>query len=194
MALPIKKVVLTGGPASGKTTALSILKEEYGPQVETAKEAASLVYGGGLPRDDKSPLRVLHAQRIIYNVTKELESLAEKTNPKAKVILCDRGTLDGAVYWPYGEKNFFEAMKTTIQDECDRYYAVLHMSTPKDEKFYRNSNIRTETFERALEVDAAILKLWSSHPRHIVIPESNDYVKKIIIVKSAVEKIIHGEI
>ncbi|MDR1683865.1 MAG: ATP-binding protein, partial [Elusimicrobiota bacterium] len=48
----MKKIVLTGGPASGKTTALSILKEEHGTDIEVAIEAATLVYGGGFPRQD----------------------------------------------------------------------------------------------------------------------------------------------
>ncbi len=190
----IKKIVLTGGPASGKTTALSILKEEYGTDIEVAKEAATLVYGGGFPRNDKSPHHTLHAQRIIYFVTKELEELAGKANPDAKLILCDRGSLDGAVYWPYGEEDFLKTMETTVDKEYEKYYAVIHMSPPKEEKYYQNTSVRTETLSRALEVDEAILKLWAGHPRHIVIPESNDYVKKALIVRKAIRKIINGEI
>lgn len=190
----MKKIVLTGGPASGKTTALSILKEEYGTDIEIAKEAATLVYGGGFPRDDKSPRHTFHAQRIIYFTTKELEALAEEANPGAKLVLCDRGSLDGAVYWPYGEDDFLKNMATTIKTEYERYYAVIHMSPPKEAKYYQNTSVRTETLGRALEVDEAILKLWSGHPRHIVIPESNDYVKKALIVRKAIRKIITGEI
>ncbi len=190
----MKKVVLTGGPASGKTTALSILKEEYGTDIEVAVEAATLVYGGGFPRNDNSPRHTYHAQRIIYATTKELESLAEEVNQNAKIVLCDRGSLDGAVYWPYGEEDFLKTMGTTIKDEYANYYAVIHMSPPKEAKYYQNTSVRTESLERALEVDEAILKLWSGHPRHIVIPESNDYVKKALIVRKAIRKIINGEI
>lgn len=190
----IKKIVLTGGPASGKTTALSILKEEYGTDIEVAKEAATLVYGGGFPRNDNSPQHTLHAQRIIYFATKELEELAEKINVDAKIILCDRGSLDGAVYWPYGEQDFLKTMGTTVEKEYEKYYAVIHMSPPKEAKYFQNTSVRTETLSRALEVDEAILKLWAQHPRHIVIPESNDYVKKALIVRKAIRKIINGEI
>lgn len=190
----MKKIVLTGGPASGKTTALSILKEEYGTDIELAKEAATLVYSGGFPRDDQSKRHTYHAQRIIYNTTKELEALAEEINPTAKIVLCDRGTLDGAVYWPYGQEDFFKAFNTTVGAEYERYYAVIHMSPPKEAKFYQNTSVRTESLERALQVDEDILKLWQGHPRHIVIPESNDYVKKALIVRKTIRKIINGEI
>ena len=125
-----KKIVLTGGPASGKTTMLSILKEEYGTDIEVAKEAATLVYSGGFPRNDTSKRYTYHAQRIIYTCTRELEDLATEINPSAKLILCDRGSLDGAVYWPYGEEDFLKVMGTDIQTEFDRYYAVIHMSPP----------------------------------------------------------------
>ena len=41
-----KKIALTGGPNSGKTTALSVLKETFGPQVELVREAATLIFSG----------------------------------------------------------------------------------------------------------------------------------------------------
>ncbi|MDR0735119.1 MAG: ATP-binding protein [Elusimicrobiota bacterium] len=190
----MKKVVITGGPASGKTTILSILKDEYGTDIEAAMEAATLVYGGGFPRDDKSPRHTYRAQRIIYFVTKELEALAEETNPSARLIVCDRGSLDGAIYWPYGAEDFLKTMRTTVGEEYKKYYAVIHMSPPKEAKFYQNTAVRTESLERALQIDVDILKLWAGHPRHIVIPESNDYVKKALIVRKAIKKIINGEI
>lgn len=38
-----KKIAITGGPNSGKTTALSVLKETFGPQVELVREAATMI-------------------------------------------------------------------------------------------------------------------------------------------------------
>ncbi|MDR0952688.1 MAG: ATP-binding protein [Elusimicrobiota bacterium] len=190
----MKRIVLTGGPASGKTTAISILKEEYGSDIEVAIEAATLVYGGGFPRNDSSARHIYHAQRMIYAATKELEALAGEINPQAKLIMCDRGTLDGAVYWPYGQEDFLKNLGTDLKTEYARYYAVIHMSPPKEAKYYQNTNVRTESLQRALELDEDFLKLWSGHPRHIVIPESNDYVKKALIVRKSIKKIINGEI
>ena len=42
-----KKIAITGGPNSGKTTALSVLKETFGPQVELVREAATMIFSGG---------------------------------------------------------------------------------------------------------------------------------------------------
>ena len=190
----MKKIAITGGPASGKTTILSILKDTYGTDIANAIEAATMVYGGGFPRDDKSPQHIYRAQRIIYSSTKELEALAGETNPQAKLVVCDRGSLDGAIFWPYGVEDFLKVMNTTIEAEYSQYYAVIHMSPPKEAKYYQNTAVRTENLERALEIDADLLKLYSRHQRHIVIPESNDYVKKALIVRNVVKKILNGEI
>ncbi len=38
-----KKIVLTGGPSGGKTTALSILKETFGNKIAFGQEAATLI-------------------------------------------------------------------------------------------------------------------------------------------------------
>ncbi len=189
-----KMIVFTGGPASGKTTALSMLKEEYGTDIEIAKEAATLIYGGGFPRNDSNERTIYHAQRIIYFATKELEGLAQEINPTAKLVLCDRGSIDGAVYWPYGQKDFFKTLKTSIEEEYARYYAIIHMSLPREEKFYQNTNVRTETLARAIEVEEDILKLWKKHPRHIVIPANKIFVKKALMVSKVVDDIIKGVI
>ncbi|MDR1683869.1 MAG: ATP-binding protein, partial [Elusimicrobiota bacterium] len=117
-----------------------------------------------------------------------------EANPNAKLVLCDRGSLDGAVYWPYGQEDFLKTMNASVEDEYKNYYAVIHMSPPKEAKYYQNTSVRTENLERALQLDQDILKLWAAHPRHIVIPESNDYVKKALIVRTAIRKIINGEL
>ena len=39
----MKKIVLTGGPSGGKTTALSILKETLGKKIALVQEAATLI-------------------------------------------------------------------------------------------------------------------------------------------------------
>ena len=72
----MKKIVLTGGPSGGKTTALSILKETFGKKIALVQEAATLIYSGGFPRTDNSPVHIVHAQKIIYYTVTQLEELA----------------------------------------------------------------------------------------------------------------------
>ncbi|ACC98919.1 hypothetical protein Emin_1369 [Elusimicrobium minutum Pei191] len=187
-----KTIALTGGPSGGKTTALSILKEAFGQKVELVKEAATLIYSGGYPRKDNSPRHTFHGQRIIYFVSKELEALAQETS-NANVIVCDRGTLDGAVYWPYGVEDFLKEMNTTKENEFKRYDLVIHLSPPMDKSFYQETSVRTETLEKALEVDQKILDIWQGHPNRVVIERTADYFEKAKIIKNLVAQIVNSQ-
>lgn len=185
-----KKIVLTGGPSGGKTTALSILKETFGPQVEVVPESATLIYKGGFPRTDNSPVHVEHAQHIIFYACHQLEELIEKTTD-SPVIVCDRGTLDGAVYWPKGPEDFFKAMNTTLEKELARYDAVLHLAPPPEKDFYQSTGAtRSETFEQAFDIDDKIIKIWEKHPNRLIIPREKHYFEKAEIIKNFVENLI----
>ena len=186
----MKKIVLTGGPSGGKTTALSILKETFGKKIALVQEAATLIYSGGFPRTDNSPIHIVHAQNILFYTVHQLEELAEKTSP-ASVMVCDRGSIDGAVYWPYGPENFFEAMHTTLEAELARYDAVIHLSPPPEKDAYRQvTNVRTENLQQAFEIDDKILKIWEKHPNRLVVPREKHYFEKAEIIKNFVENMI----
>lgn len=186
-----KKIALTGGPNSGKTTALTILKETFGPQVELVREAATMVFSGGFPRQDNSLPHIEAAQKIIFVATREMEELAEAYS-SAQLIVCDRGTVDAAVYWPNGIDDFFNTMHTTLDKELARYDAVLHLSPPTNPAFYQATHVRTESLEEAFKIDEKILKIWQNHPRRIVIEGKEHFFEKAEIIKDFVEKIIKG--
>lgn len=185
------KIALTGGPNGGKTTALSVLKENFGPKIEVVKEAATLIFSGGFPRKDGSRAHVETAQRIIYHATKHLEGLAEDTT-KARIIICDRGTLDGAVYWPGGIDDFFTAMQTSCEEESKRYAAVIHLSPPLNPEFYQSTQVRTEDLEGAARLDEKILKIWEKHPNRLIVPCTDQFFEKATIITEFIHKLIHN--
>lgn len=185
-----KKIVLTGGPSGGKTTALSILKESFGNRISLVQEAATLIYSGGFPRTDNSPVHIEHAQRIIFYTVHQLENLAAATSD-AQIIVCDRGSIDGAVYWPKGPEDFFKAMGHTLEEELSRYDAVIHLSPPPQKDFYQATNVRTETMAQAFEIDDKILNIWQRHPNRLVIARDKHYFEKAEIIKNFVENLLH---
>ena len=186
-----KKVALTGGPNSGKTTALSVLKETFGPQVEMVREAATMIFSGGFPRQDNSRYHIEAAQKIIFVATREMEALAEESS-RASLIVCDRGTVDAAVYWPGGVEDFFATMGTSLEAEMARYDAVLHLSPPTNPAFYQSTHVRTENLHQAFEIDDKILKIWEKHPNRLIVPGKEHFIEKAEIIKNFVEKIIKG--
>jgi hypothetical protein len=121
-------------------------------------------FRGGFPRRTDAAARRA-AQRAIFHVQRELEEAAAGTN--AAIVLCDRGTIDGAAYWP-GPDDFFGNVHTTAADELRRYDAVIHLRTPPLENGYNRRNpLRTETAIEAAAVDQRILRIWETHPRRL---------------------------
>ncbi len=171
-----RRIVLTGGPGAGKTATLELIRRaSFCDHVEILPEAASIVFGGGFPRRrDAGGLKA--AQRAIFQVQRELEASAAGDN--AAIVLCDRGTVDGAAYWP-GPDDYFDAVNTTLAAELRRYDTVIHLRTPQSAGGYNHQNpLRTESAMQAADIDLRILRLWQTHPRRFVVDASPDFLGK----------------
>lgn len=170
-----KRIVLTGGPGAGKTAVLELVRQEFCTHVQILPEAASIIFGGGFPRTGALEWRC-SAQRAIYFVQRELEAAGEANN--SAIVLCDRGTVDGAAYWP-GPESFWDSVGTSWQCELSRYDAVVHLRTPPLDGGYNSGNpLRTESATAAAEIDARLLEIWKEHPRRFIIPPSPDFLDK----------------
>lgn len=169
-----RRVVLTGGPGAGKTAVLELVRQQFCAHVQILPEAAGIVFGGGFPRTG-TPDRRRAAQRAIYFVQRELEQLGDSDN--AAIVLCDRGTVDGAAYWP-GPDSFWDAVGTTREQEMSRYDAVVHLRTPSREGYNNGNPLRTESVEAAAEIDARLLAVWADHPHRFIVPASLNFLDK----------------
>ena len=169
------RIVLTGGPGAGKTAVLELVRQHFCEHVRVLKEAASIVFGGGFPRARDGPAAAA-AQRAIFYVQRELEAAAEGGN--AAIILCDRGTVDGAAYWP-GPNDLWASVGTTLAAEIRRYDAVVHLRTPPLHAGYNHQNpLRVESATEASRVDDRLIDVWSSHPRRFIVEPAPDFLVK----------------
>ena len=160
---------------SGKTAVLELVRLFFSEHVKALPEAAGIVFGGRFPRGDRPPLRQA-AQRAIFHIQRELESVAETEN--AAVVLCDRGTLDCGAYW-IGEGDLYSAVGTTRAIELARYDAVIHLRTPTSAQAYNRDNpLRLESIDEAAAIDALIASQWSEHPRRFVVEPTEDFLHK----------------
>lgn len=172
-----KIIVVTGGPGAGKTAALELARRTFCSHVAVLPEAASILFSGGFWRHESREGKMA-AQRAIYHVQKELETMALQEK-KASVIICDRGTLDGLAYWPDSEESFFKTLGVTKEDELKRYSIVFHLRTPLLTEGYNNQNpVRTEPADLAAIIDAKILEVWSTHPNRKILNSSIAFVDK----------------
>ncbi len=172
-----KLVVLTGGPGGGKTAILEMARRYFCQHVAILPEAASIVFGGGFPRVD-SPRGRRASQRAIFQIQREMESVALEDSDKA-VILCDRGTLDGLAYWPGSNKNFFEEFGISPQSEIARYSAVIHVEVPALGRGYERNGIRKESVIQARSIDQKIERAWSKHPHTMKVGAQAGFLDKL---------------
>jgi len=171
-----RRVVLTGGPGAGKTAVLELARRHMSRHVDVLHEAASIVFGGGFPRLPQDYARA-SAQRAIYHVQDELERIA-LAEPSSKLVLCDRGTIDGLAYWPWDDDRFFSELHTSLPVELARYDAVIHLRTPSRTNGYHRDALRIEGVAEAEAIDERLLRVWERHPHRFVIESSPDFFDK----------------
>lgn len=173
------RIVLTGGPGGGKTTAADLFRREMGDRVAMVPEAATMVFSGGFPRSTL-PHAVYAAQRAIYAVQRNLEDVQAALFPD-RVLLCDRGTVDGAAYWPGEPHHFFDEIESTLERELARYDAVIFFESAAvgGMGIEGGNPIRNESQELAVKLDHKLRALWSKHPRFMLVPHNPSFFKKI---------------
>jgi hypothetical protein len=153
-------------------------------------EAATMLFRGGFPRSNEIHARK-SAQSAIFRVQRDLEDVQAALYP-GRILLCDRGTIDGAAYWPGGASEFFDFVGSSLAEELARYDAVLFFETAAagGMSIEGGNPIRTESNEQAMELDQRSRELWLTHPRTVVVPHHASFVKKIMLGLVALESIV----
>lgn len=174
-----KVIVVTGGPGGGKTTALDLFQRELKTAVKIVPEAATMLFGHGLDREvGKGDGKLL--QRSIYRMQISLEGIFRDFYSD-RLLICDRGTLDGLAYWPDDEQSYFQTLQTTFDAEAARYGAVIFFQTAAihGEDVKSNNPYRTEDSRTAVSLDEKLQRVWSRHPRFHFIPTELSFMAKI---------------
>ena len=187
----ITRIVLTGGPAAGKTTLISrILKEfkqEDGWKVITIPETATdLISGFGIkPFGNCVSMEDFQYFVIEDQLHKERLALkAARMVPEENVLIVyDRAIFDDKAY--ISDEQFVKTLAffgKTEDEILAGYDAVLHLVTcAKGAEFAYNfgNAARYESVEVAREKDDLTLRAWSKHPRVRIIDNSVDFEEKI---------------
>jgi predicted ATPase len=184
------RLVLTGGPGGGKTTAADLFRRELGERVVIVPESATILFAGGFPRAPELEARRA-VQTAVFHVQRNIEDVQSVLFPE-RILLCDRGTIDGAAYWPNHDRDFFEAMGTTFEAELDRYDAVVFFETAAvaGSSIEGGNPVRTESLSEAVELDRKLRQLWSHHRRFLVVPHSPSFLRKITTGLAVLESLV----
>ncbi|HMR80514.1 MAG TPA: AAA family ATPase [Polyangiaceae bacterium] len=184
------RIVLTGGPGGGKTTAADLFRREIGERVVVVPEAATIMFSGGFPRRTEPQARRA-VQTAIFHVQRNLEDVQAAAFP-SRVLLCDRGTIDGGAYWPSGDGEFFEAMGTSFEAELSRYDAVVFFETAArgGHAIEGGNPVRNEDLDEALALDDELRRLWQQHPRFYLVPHSRSFFEKITMGLAILQSLV----
>ena len=173
------RIVLTGGPGGGKTTAADLFRRELGEQVVVVPEAATMLFAGGFPRYEES-----HAKRAvqatIFHLQKNLEDV-QNAKFGDRILVCDRGTVDGAAYWPGPQDEFFAEMGTTLEEQFKRYDAVIYFESAAagHDSIEGGNRYRKENLDEAVALDKKLRAIWSQHPNFNFIGHDPSFFRKI---------------
>jgi predicted ATPase len=189
----MKKIVVTGAPGSGKTVITAALAAQQPQRFVLVPEAATQVYGMLQTRWDKLDHEGRHdVQRRIYRLQREQEDRVAAAHPD-KHLLLDRGTIDGAAYWPEGADHYWRDLQTTHSDELLRYDAVILLETAATLGLYDGDNSNFCRFEdpQAAIASSQLLKdLWAGHPRLHFVAAYEKLEEKLTAVEALLSEII----
>jgi predicted ATPase len=191
--MAIRRIAVTGGPGAGKTTVWRSLAHAYADRIVCVPEVATLMLQHVFPQVQSEQER--HAlQRSIFAVQKQLEAVHAGRLQGDQVLLCDRGTPDGAGYWPDGPEAFFTAMATRWEDELARYDAVLFLETAAAGglPISHGNAVRREDAGAALAIDRRIHAVWSRHPRFLHIGHERDFSVKVARGSAALRALLES--
>jgi predicted ATPase len=182
----MNRIVLTGGPGAGKTVISRRIVADRPDRFVLVPEAATQVYDALQTRWDKLDLEGRRdVQRKIYRLQIDQEDRTLAANP-GKILLLDRGTIDGAAYWPEGPEDYWRDIGSTIQKELTRYDMVLWMESAAALGLYdgdASNTCRFEDAQGAIESGKLLLKLWGGHPNLKHVGAFANLEEKIVAVK-----------
>ncbi len=187
--MEITKIVITGGPCAGKTTAMSWIQNAFTQQGYTVlfigETATEFIRGGVAPWTCGTNVDYQKCQMRLQLEKERLFTEAAKTMKADKIlIVCDRGLLDNKAYMTDAE--FAEVLKDIGSNEVelrDNYDAVFHLNSAAKgaEEFYTLANnvARTEDLQTARDLDDKIIAAWTGHPHFRVIDNATEFSVKM---------------
>ena len=185
----IIKIVITGGPCAGKSTAMSWVQNAFTQMGYTvlfvSETATELITGGVAPWTCGTNSEYQQCQMKLQIEKEKIFCEAAATMSTDKVlIVCDRGALDNKAYMDALE--FLSVLKAIGINEVelrDNYDAGCPLLTAAKGavEFYTtaNNSARTETVEEAAEMDDKLISAWTGHPHFRVIDNTSDFEGKM---------------
>lgn len=185
----IIRIVLTGGPCGGKSTAIEKINKYFTPRgytvISVPETATELISNGIAPWNCKNPYEFQTILMTLQLKKEELALRAAKGMNKDKILMIyDRGMLDNKGYVTSEEfSSLMKDFNTNEVYERDKYDAVIQLvSAAKGapEAYTTDNNpARKDMLKEAEELDDKMIDAWTGHPHFRVVDNSTDFEEKI---------------
>lgn len=182
----VKALLVTGGPSSGKSEFMERVWDTFGKRVVLVPEAPTFLLEDlewPKPPHDGTPETVWDWQRAIYRLAHVFETVAAKQAHAAgaKLLICDRGVLDGAAYVEGDLESFgFNLNIDLVIDKALRYDRVLYFDSLAVDfpELYAQGEGNEHRLEGTAEEAAALCgrtwEVYEPHPRIERIPAGRE--------------------
>lgn len=177
----VKRIVLTGGPGSGKTSVLEKINQVYsseGYKVIIVPETATELMNNGITFKDES-VSLLDFQELVMRLQLAKEAVVDRAIELAStdkiIVVYDRGTIDNTAYINKDEFEEILARLNNVKSFADlmnKYDLVINLVGREDFYTTDNNKARSESASEALKLGDATLKCWLGHKKvKIVLPK-----------------------
>lgn len=202
--MEIIKVVLTGGPCAGKTTALNSIREYLAQNnisfVSVPETATELILNEIKPLGEDT---IYKFQSLVFKKQLSKEQIAEEYLREVKqecdkcVIIYDRGIIDNKAYLSGKDdfKNIVKQSQMTEIDILDSYDLVLDLISTarcKQEVYNMLNKARMEDIKTAIKVDEKTSLAWMAHRNLKIITSSMSLEEETKIIIEHIKEILSG--
>ena len=181
-----KRIVLTGGPGSGKTTVLNNIVKIFsnqGVKVIVVSETATELINAGIKCFGDDNIDLIDFQELVMRLQLSKENIYDmsvemykRQHPNQDIlIIYDRGTIDNKAY--INESEFSEVLSRlnnakSYFELLNKYDLVIDLVGAKEFYTLENNSARSENVDEALSLGVTTLKSWIGHPKiKIVLPK-----------------------
>lgn len=181
-----EKIVITGGPGTGKTSIIKELdKRNYFCYHEVIRELTLEAKNEGTLEDfSTNPIAKVN-DSLGFNLKLlhgRINQFKDSNNLEDKIIFFDRGVGDVLGYMDYFQQSYDEV----FTDACKEHTYTKIFILPPWEEIYISDNERFESYDEAVEIHFALKKIYEFFGYEIIevpfgtVKERTDYILEAI--------------
>ena len=173
------KVVITGGPGTGKSTVIQELhRRDFECMTEISRQVTIEAQNRGI---DQLFLQdpIQFSELLLEGRTKQFESVSNDQ----KVVFFDRGIPDVMAYLSYLDVNFPEIFQKRSMEL--RYNRVFMM--PPWEVIYRQDNERYESYPQAIRIHEHLFNTYSDLGYEVVLVPTGLVEERVEFILNALD-------